>query len=68
MPLINRGPAPDPKSLRRNAYRPTINAAYIPLITAICEARGWTIQQTIERALIRLATIDEASKAGMVEE
>jgi hypothetical protein len=37
------------------------------LIEAINDNRGWSTQHTVEMALIRLATVEEAEKASMVE-
>jgi len=62
-----RGPKPTPGALRRDVYRPAIRGEYGRLVAAIAESRNWSVQHTIEMALIKLATIEEAEAAGLVE-
>jgi len=62
-----RGPKPTPGALRRDVYRPAIPAEYKRLVEAIAESRNWSVQHTLKQALIRLATIEEAEAAELVE-
>lgn len=62
-----RGPQPQEGALRRSLYRPAVGAEFKALVEAIAAARGWSTQHTVEQALIRLATIEEAEQAGLVE-
>jgi hypothetical protein len=62
-----RGPQPQEGALRRSLYRPAVGAEFKPLVEAIAAARGWSTQHTVEMALIKMATLEEAEAAGLVE-
>lgn len=63
-----RGRKKESDSLRtQGIYRPAIRAEFKTLIEAISASRNWSTQHTVEQALIRLATVDEADAAGLVE-
>jgi hypothetical protein len=66
-PPRRRGRPPKEAPLRDNLYRPAIGPEFKALIEAINDNRGWSTQHTVEMALIRLATVEEAEKASMVE-
>jgi hypothetical protein len=58
---------PQGKGVQRAYYPPGIGPEFESLIMAIGEVRGWGARHTLEMALIKLATPDEAEIAGLLE-
>jgi hypothetical protein len=58
---------PQGKADQRAYYPPGIGPEFESLIMAIAEVRGWGVRHTLEMALIRLASPDEAEIAGLLE-
>jgi hypothetical protein len=58
---------PRGNGVQRAYYPPGIGPEFESLIMAIGEVRGWGARHTLEMALIRLASPDEAEIAGLLE-